>query len=147
MIIFISLSNRYGVDHLPELHITQSMQLSKKLLAFYIFATVTTSLMTGCSSMNYNSMDTIAITSEPSNADVWIANDYAGKTPLEVEMSKKISHRVIISKDGYESYSVDVLPVSTEATRGTVQFGFMKDSGSYNKLIPNPVHAKLIEKY
>ncbi|AKI98243.1 hypothetical protein IX53_03920 [Kosmotoga pacifica] len=47
----------------------------------------------------------LTITSDPSNAEVYINGDYVGRTPLKVKVSKGV-HRIEIKKEGYQDYSI-----------------------------------------
>ena len=97
----------------------------------------------GCSSFNEGTLQEVTILSYPSGANVSIGGENAGKTPLTVPLGAKIGHEVRISLHGYQTQITDILPQLGDGGRATVQFGFSKQTGSYNELTPNPLIAIL----
>lgn len=62
--------------------------------------------LTGCATIVHGTSQSVAITSNPANASVWIDRAYAGNTPVIVDMSRRDSHIVTIELEGYKPYEV-----------------------------------------
>lgn len=86
-------------------------------------------LGSGCNTFTKGNYEMVLVTSKPSNAEVWVGNNYVGRTPLEIDLSRSISHQILLFKEGYHAYSVEILMQVLQ-----------------RKFKPNPVAAKLIPK-
>ena len=62
--------------------------------------------LTGCGTIIHGTTEQVGVTSSPSGATVEIDNTKIGETPLTQELSRKDSHSVKVSMDGYESYEM-----------------------------------------
>lgn len=56
----------------------------------------------GCGALFNTKVKTIAMTSTPAQAEVWIDGTMRGVTPLSLPLDNQDSHTVIFRKDGYE---------------------------------------------
>jgi hypothetical protein len=68
----------------------------------------------------------LAVTSDPSGADVYINSEYKGKTPLRVNDVSPGTVKVAVSKDGYmkQTQTVKIGPGENKST-GTIKLGGM----------------------
>jgi hypothetical protein len=68
----------------------------------------------------------LAVTSDPSGADVYVNSEYKGKTPLRVNDVSPGTVKVAVSKDGYmkQTQTVKIGPGENKST-GTIKLGGM----------------------
>jgi WD40 repeat protein len=70
----------------------------------------------------------LAITSEPSEAEVFIDRNYVGRTPLEIEVTAE-NHTITLTKAEYEEYSTNITVNTGERREITVKltpkFGYI----------------------
>jgi hypothetical protein len=112
-----------------------------------------TVLTPGCASITRGTKDTLVVESEPAGADVKLSNGLAGKTPTSFKLPRKENLTVTISKEGYETLTVNVSSQVSGAggagMAGNVLFGGLigaavdAGSGAMKDLKPNPVKVKL----
>jgi len=110
-------------------------------------------LLTGCGTIVRGTKDVLVIESEPSGANVKLSTGLQGSTPATFEVSRKHDLVVTISKDGYETVNVNVVPKvvgsGSAAMAGNVLLGGVigaavdVGTGSMYDLKPNPVHVVL----
>jgi hypothetical protein len=123
-------------------------KISSALLAcLFVIAT------TGCTTITRGTKDTLVVESDPAGADVKLSNGLSGKTPTSFKLPRKESLVVTISKEGYETLTVNVTSQVSGAggagMAGNVIFGGLigvavdAGSGAMNDLKPNPVKVKL----
>ena len=112
-------------------------------------------LFTGCSTITRGTKDVLVVESEPSNANVLMSTGQVGKTPATFELARKNALTVTISKEGYETSIVNVVPkvagAGGAAMAGNVLLGGIigaavdAGTGSMYDLKPNPVHVVLVK--
>ena len=110
-------------------------------------------LLTGCGTIVRGTKDVIVVESEPSGANVKLSTGLQGTKPATFEVSRKHDLVVSISKDGYETVNVNVVPkvvgAGSAAMAGNVLLGGVigaavdAGTGSMYDLKPNPVHVVL----
>jgi hypothetical protein len=110
-------------------------------------------LLNGCGTITRGTKDVLVIESEPSGATVQLSTGLQGKTPATFELSRKHDLVVTISKEGYETVNVNVVPkvagAGGAAMAGNVVLGGLvgaavdAGTGSMYDLKPNPVHVVL----
>lgn len=69
--------------------------------------------------------------------------EVVGITPTEVELSRKLSHRIILKKEGYKTIDASVVPMKNAAGDDLVKFGLLDAAGYYYDLDPNPVAIQM----
>lgn len=112
-------------------------------------------LGSGCTTITRGTKDVLVVESDPSGADVALSNGLRGKTPTSFELPRKNALTVIISKDGYETVTVNVTPKVVGAggagMAGNVLVGGLigvavdASTGAMKDLKPNPVRVTLIK--
>lgn len=91
----------------------------------------------------------IGISSNPTNASVWVDRSFAGNTPLIVEMSRKDNHIVRIELDGYQPYEATFSRQMSGWVFGNIVFGGLIGlavdaiSGGIYMLTPEQVQAEM----
>ncbi|GEM_PF-4956639 len=111
--------------------------------------------MSGCATIVRGSSQIIPVTSEPTGASVNISGGQFyqqssyGTTPTQLNLQRKYSYTVTISKSGYYDESVNITPVMDGAIAGNIIFGGLiggavdASSGASNTLVPKQVFVKL----
>jgi len=110
-------------------------------------------MTTGCATITRGTQDTISVSSTPANADVRLSNGQRSKTPAAFKLPRNRPVRVEISKAGYESQSVQVLPqvsgggaagmAGNVIAGGVVGVGVDALSGAMYDLTPDTIHVTL----
>ena len=127
--------------------------INSKILS--LFAIAISLLFTGCSTITRGTKDVLVVESEPSNANVLLSTGQVGKTPATFQLPRKGALTVTISKEGYETSIVNVVPkvsgAGGAAMAGNVFVGGIigaavdTTTGSMYDLKPNPVHVVLVK--
>lgn len=105
--------------------------------------------LTSCATIIHGTRQSIGIASNPTNASVWVDKNYAGTTPMIVEMSRKDNHIVMIELDGFQPYEVIFSRQISGWALGNVVFGGVIGlavdaiSGGLYMLTPDQVQAEL----
>lgn len=117
-----------------------------------LFSLVGFSLMS-CATLTRGTTDTLVIESDPANADVYLSNGLSCKTPCALKLKRNESVNVEISKKGYETVKVNVVPQisgsGSAGMAGNVILGGIigaavdAGSGAMYDLKPNPIQVKL----
>lgn len=117
---------------------------------------VVAALSTGCATITRGTTEVLVIETTPVGADVELSNGMRCKTPCSLEMKRKNAVVVDISKDGYESVRVNVLPQIAGAGAagmagnvilgGVIGAGVDAATGATKQLKPNPVSITLVPK-
>lgn len=110
-------------------------------------------LVVGCGTITRGTKDVLVIESEPAGATVKTSVGLQGTTPATFQLPRKGALVVTISKEGYETVTVNVVPnVATAggaSMAGNVFLGGLvgaavdAGTGSMYDLKPNPVHVVL----
>ncbi len=110
--------------------------------------------MTGCTTVTRGTKDVLVIESNPPGADVELSNGLRGKTPTSFELPRKHALVVTISKEGYETVTVNVTPKVVGAggagMAGNVLVGGLigaavdAGTGAMKDLFPNPIQVELV---
>jgi hypothetical protein len=109
----------------------------------------------GCGTVIYGRTENIPISSDPLGARVTVDDQYAGTTPITVELSRKVDHKVKIEKDGYVVYETTT---STERNDSAILYDLPlllpplflltlpieMTVGSLNKIVPDHITADLV---
>ena len=105
--------------------------------------------LAGCATIINGTSQKIQVSSEPAGATVVVDEKYICKTPVRVRLERRSDHILIIAKEGYETRSVKMTHVLSEAVCGNLFLGgplgwiFDMCAGTQYKLIPNPVRVDL----
>jgi len=116
-----------------------------------MFITLFALFFTGCGTLINGTTEFVGVTSSPSGATVEIDKTRIGETPLTQELSRKESHSIKISMDGYESFEMIINRTTSGWVWGNILFGgpigLVVDatSGGMYKLKPNEINAQLSE--
>jgi len=84
------------------------------------------------------------ITSEPSQAFVYVNGNFVGNSPVDVRVNRQVPHRVEIRKPGFLSEEVTLFPAYKDDEKPFVIFGPFQTAGLYRDLGPNPVSLTLL---
>jgi hypothetical protein len=104
--------------------------------------------VTGCATIINGTTQDIPITSSPEGASVQV-DEFRGTTPTTVELSRKRSHLVQLSKPGYLSETVKLERVVSGAVAGNIiaggliGWGVDAASGGQYRLVPDSVHVTM----
>ncbi|MBA2727925.1 MAG: PEGA domain-containing protein [Parachlamydiaceae bacterium] len=102
-----------------------------------------------CSTMVNGPRQSIAISSNPTDAYVWVDQHYMGVTPLIVDMKRKNNHVVRIELEGFQPFEAVFSKRLSGWVFGNIAFGgiigFAIDAmtGSMYRLTPGQINAEL----
>lgn len=112
-------------------------------------------LGSGCTTVTRGTKDVLVVESDPSGADVALSNGLRGQTPTSFELPRKNALTVTVSKEGYETVTVNVTPKVVGAggagMAGNVILGGLigaavdAGTGAMKDLKPNPVRVTLVK--
>ena len=103
----------------------------------------------GCATMMQGSMQQINVGSAPAGATVVVDGFQRLRTPTVLELSRKESHRLEISLEGYHSETVDITKVDSGMVAGNLLIGCLvgyaidQSSGAAFRLVPEVVQVTL----
>jgi hypothetical protein len=103
----------------------------------------------GCATLMQGSTQQITVNSSPSGATVLVDGGLRFTTPTVLELSRKESHRIEISLEGYHPERIDVRTTSSNMVMGNIVagglVGFVVDhsSGAAFRLVPEVVRVSL----
>ncbi|MFI0398518.1 MAG: PEGA domain-containing protein [Thiolinea sp.] len=127
--------------------------MSIKLLAAIAGVILT---LSGCATVTRGTEEALVIESEPSGAQVKLSNGMTGTTPTSFKVKRKDNLIVTVSKQGYETASINVTSqvagAGGAAMAGNVLVGGIigaavdASTGAMNELKPNPVKITLNRK-
>lgn len=106
-------------------------------------------LIPGCASLMQGSTQQISVTSIPPGATLVVDGFQRLKTPAVVELSRKESHRLEFSLEGYHPEVVDIRQVSSNMVAGNIiaggLIGYAVDhsTGAAFRLVPEIVQVNL----
>lgn len=105
--------------------------------------------LTGCATIMDGSKQTVAFSSNPSNATVTVDGKVLGNTPLTEDLSKKDKHTVRINLNGYLPYEMTMTRKTNGWVWGNLVFGGLiglaidATTGAMYNLTPDQVNAEL----
>lgn len=85
----------------------------------------------------------VTVFSFPAGADVYLNDERVGATPLNLELGRKIPHKITLEKAGYRSAVQYFVPQPNARERHTIKFGLLVDTGWYRDLTPEEMSAIL----
>jgi hypothetical protein len=122
------------------------MKLSKCIRCFACFPLM---LFTGCASIMHGTRQSVGVSSYPSNAEVWVDNNYIGQSPTIVKLSRKDHHFVKVQLEGYQPYEITLTREVSGWVFGNLVFGGLVGlavdaiSGGLYHLTPGQVEAEM----
>ncbi len=120
----------------------------EKLIRF-ILLSMASWLLGSCATIISGSRQTIKISSQPSQATVFINEVKIGKTPLEKSLKRNQEYNVVIKLDGYQPYETLIKKEFNAWYIGNILFGgiigLVVDpiTGAMYKLSPKELNANL----
>lgn len=108
--------------------------------------------LTSCATIMHGTRQSIGISSNPSNAYVWVDQMYVGNTPLIVELTRKDNHVLRIELEGFQPYEAVFSRQMSGWVFGNVIFGGLIGlavdaiSGGIYRLTPEQVQAEMHSK-
>lgn len=109
--------------------------------------------LTSCATIMHGTHQSIGISSNPSNANVWVDRSFVGNTPIIVEMSRKDNHFVRIEIEGYQPYEATFSRQMSGWVFGNIVFGGIIGlavdaiSGGIYMLTPDQVQAEMLSNH
>jgi hypothetical protein len=106
-------------------------------------------ILMGCATIMHGTSQEIGIQSTPSGAAVSVDNKPLGTTPVVAKLSRKDTHTVTITLDGYYPYEANIVRSTSGWVWGNIVFGGLVGlavdaiSGGLYKLKPDEVEAQL----
>ncbi len=107
------------------------------------------SVASGCATIVSGTSQKIQVTSEPTGAAVLVDEKSSYATPVKLRLERRRDHLFVFSKDGYESQTIKLMHVISEAVAGNtlcwglLGWAFDICAGTQYKLQPNPIHVVL----
>jgi hypothetical protein len=120
----------------------------KKIL-FAIILLAAAAYAQGCATIMHGSTQQVTVTSRPMGANVLVDGGLRYKTPAILSLSRKESHTVEISYDGYQTETVDIKRVTSGAVYGNILAGGLigyavdSSSGGAYRLEPEQISVDL----
>lgn len=105
--------------------------------------------LTSCATIMHGTRQSIGISSNPSNANVWVDRTFVGNTPIIVNMSRNDNHFVRIEIEGYLPYEATFSKQLSGWVFGNIIFGGIIGlavdaiTGGIYKLTPDQVQAEM----
>jgi len=79
--------------------------------------------LTSCATIVHGTHQSIGISSNPSNAAIWVDQNYVGNTPIIVSMSRKDNHFIKIELAKFQPYELVFSRQISEWALGNIVFG------------------------
>lgn len=108
-------------------------------------------LLASCATIVHGTNENVSISSNPSNAKVFVDHKYVGATPKIVTMSRKEKHVVRIELEGYQPYEMTLSPHLSGWAFGNIVFGGFIGlavdavSGGLYQLTPDQINAEMLK--
>ena len=64
--------------------------------------------LAGCATLFNDSLKTVAMSSDPNQAEVWINGNRMGTTPVSLDLANSQSHTVVFRKAGYKEITCEL---------------------------------------
>ena len=122
--------------------------MRKQISLFFSIALVSI-ILTSCATIIHGTSQTVAISSNPTNAKVFVDGQETGITPVNVDLKRKDSHTVRIELDGYSPYEINLNRKVDAWIAGNIVFGGIIGlavdaiSGGMYKLSPEEIMAEM----
>jgi hypothetical protein len=106
-------------------------------------------MLSGCATIANGTHQAVGISSNPTNAYVWLDQYFVGNTPLIVGMTRHDNHVVRIELEGYEPYEAVFTKKLSGWVFGNLVFGGVIGlavdviTGGIYKLTPDQVQAEM----
>jgi hypothetical protein len=106
-------------------------------------------LINGCATIIHGTTQDVAITTDPSEADLLVDGRENYKSPAKITMKRKEDHIVEVTKDGYQKETVNIKSVISGAVAGNIiaggliGWGIDAASGGQYRLVPEHVDLRL----
>lgn len=103
----------------------------------------------GCATIMHGSTQQVTVNSTPVGANVLVDGGMRFKTPAAIMLSRKDTHTIEISMDGYQTETVDIKRVLSGAMAGNILFGGLigaavdSSSGAAYRLEPESIQVDL----
>ncbi|MBA3815432.1 MAG: PEGA domain-containing protein [Parachlamydiaceae bacterium] len=124
------------------------MKILKTVITSLVLSSTLASL-TSCATIVHGTYQSVGISSNPSNAAVWVDQNYIGNTPILVGMSRKDNHVVRIELVNFQPYELVLSRQISGWVFGNILFGGFIGlavdaiSGGLYKLTPEQVQTEL----
>lgn len=105
--------------------------------------------LTGCATIMHGTTQRVGISSNPSNASVYVDNMPVGNTPVVVHMTRGDNHLVRIELEGYVPYEAAFTKTLSGWVFGNIVFGGLIGlavdavSGGIYRLTPENIQAEM----
>lgn len=116
-----------------------------------VFNLLMITTLTSCCTILHGTKQSVGISSNPSNATVWVDRAFVGNTPVVVEMSRKDNHIVRIELEGYQPFEAVFSKKVSAWVFGNIVFGGLVGlavdavSGGIYMLTPDQVQAEMLQ--
>lgn len=117
-----------------------------------LFTYIPLLLLTSCATIMHGPTQTMGISSNPSDAHVWIDRQYVGETPMTVRLKRNENHHIQIELAGYLPYEIVCTKQLSGWVFGNVIFGGVVGlcvdalSGGIYRLTPEQINAEMHTK-
>lgn len=88
----------------------------------------------------------VRVDSFPGDAAVFINDTYVGQTPVQMELGRKIPHKVVLRKEGYQTAVTYFVPEPNERATHFIKYGLLEDLGYYKTLTPEAL-AQILDHH
>ena len=108
-------------------------------------------LLTSCATIMHGTGQSVGISSNPSEAGIYVDGQYFGRTPMFVRLTRKDNHIVRIELAGYKPFETTLTRQMSGWVFGNVIFGGLIGvavdaiSGGIYRLTPEQVHAQMCQ--
>jgi len=108
-------------------------------------------LLTSCATIMHGTRQSIGISSNPSEAGIWVDGQFFGKTPMIVKLTRKDNHTVKIELAGYKPFETTLTRQMSGWVFGNLALGGLIGlavdaiSGGIYRLTPEQVHAQMCQ--
>lgn len=118
----------------------------------YFTSLITTPLilLSSCATIMHGTRQNVGISTNPTDASIWIDNQYIGQSPMIVQLTRKDNHFVRLELPGYQPYEVTFTRQLSAWVLGNVIFGGVIGlavdavTGAIYKLTPEQVQAEML---
>ncbi len=125
------------------------MKIINKLITLVLLS----STLASCATIMHGTRQSIGVSSNPTDAWIYVDRNYVGNTPLVLELSRSENHIVRIELPGYMAYEVQLTKSVSGWVFGNIVIGGLIGlavdavSGGIYKLSPDQVHAEMRSQY